>query len=486
MRMNYCNIFKISSIVCIFLLFTSCGKTPGSISAPNIPAEIKEPLKGAEIITDNEYEHLTASKRLKVLSKNEVDKDLLMTGAQVGLDINTVSEFIQNHPDAKDLLPQDNFEQNISEEENVYNNNIQGRSFALNDNYTKIHVLAKSIESIQNDYYSSNSALNLISTTSGTANVNSCDTAEIPYILSIIDWSLKGKVPCIKNQSIRGTCTAFATTTAIETLLAKMNQQYLPLSEQGLYAYGKMFWPINGPYDDGFNVYLYLKKSREEGFRISFSKDWTYNLSTARRVRNSQFEDSCQNYDEFCSETAHQGKLYCAKTHENYYVCGHVTQVTDLSRGVQIKNYVELWNPLNRQNSIDQLKQYLQLGFPGIGEFVILTRFYLNVFGFVMPLSTHVIDHEIQYGNHAMAIVGYISSEQIKYLFDKSVSTTPENKSFSLHLPDAIKDSKEGFFIFSNSWGTNWGDSGYVYLPESYLLKYTNYLAVVLEYDYKE
>lgn len=473
-------------IICILLFVSSCGKNSGSISAPNLPAEIKEPLKGSELISEEEYDHLIASKRLKVLSKNEVDKDLLITGAQVGLDINTVSEFVKEHPDLKELLPEDNSSQFMNEGENLEKTNAQGRTFYLNDNYSKLHILAKSIENIQSDYYSSKSALNSISLQSNTNPVSSCDSMEIPQILSLIDWPLKGKVPCIKNQAIRGTCTAFATTTALETLLAKMNQKYLPLSEQGLYAYGKMFWPINGQYDDGYNVYLYLKKSREEGFRIPFSRDWTYNVSTARKVINNQFEDSCKNYGEFCSETAHQGKLYCAKTHDNYYVCGHVTQVNDLSLGVQIKNYVELWNPLNRQNSIDQLKQYLQLGFPGIGEFVILTRFYLNVSGFVMPLSSQVIDHEIQYGNHAMAIVGYISHDQIKDLAEKSLNPTAGKDKLSLYLPDAVKDSKEGFFVFSNSWGNNWGDLGYVYLPESYLLKYTNYLAVVLEYDYKE
>jgi C1A family cysteine protease len=61
----------------------------------------------------------------------------------------------------------------------------------------------------------------------------------------------------------------------------------------------------------------------------------------------------------------------------------------------------------------------------------------------VMPDVTR----EYLRGGHAVCMVGY--DDKIKF-----------------------KDGKMGGFIVRNSWGENWGDNGYFYMPYSFALSY--------------
>ncbi len=55
---------------------------------------------------------------------------------------------------------------------------------------------------------------------------------------------------------------------------------------------------------------------------------------------------------------------------------------------------------------------------------------------------------EMRGGGHAVHVTGYLSNERL-----------------ATRLPKAPPGAGGGYFIVKNSWGTCFGDAGYVYLP---------------------
>ncbi len=102
---------------------------------------------------------------------------------------------------------------------------------------------------------------------------------------------------------------------------------------------------------------------------------------------------------------------------------------------------------LNVSKDLKAIKSAVSQGYPVAISLRIFDSF-LPVSGFIPRPSSQEIE-ENQYGNHAMVVCGYSDEEKI--------------------------------FVVRNSWGTNFGDQGYCYIPYSYFEDFLNMACIITE-----
>ena len=86
------------------------------------------------------------------------------------------------------------------------------------------------------------------------------------------DFPLKRSMTCVKNQSRRGTCTAFAMAGAMETEIKHKTNREINLSEQMLYFYNEIYGNFLGRYTYGVNTTRAIKKLKEKIFKFPLRK----------------------------------------------------------------------------------------------------------------------------------------------------------------------------------------------------------------------
>jgi C1A family cysteine protease len=283
-------------------------------------------------------------------------------------------------------------------------------------------------------------------------------------LISNFEWPLKSFASCIKDQGIRGTCTAFSVIGAMETLISKKQNQSTNFSEQALYFKGKGFLDPNSPDSDGFAANYFLDNfQNNSGFLVPYENQWDYNLSPGRDSE-SDFSNSCgSSYSEFCSNSASQGKLVCTKPSSGSSQCGYLSQVKSPSAGARISNSISFLDTGNVSQSLKKAVDYLNKGIPVIVETTLTERFYIPDHGFVAEPSSS--DHTS--GGHSTLAVGYISEQQIQNF-----------------LPSRHVSGNGGYFIIKNSWGPFIGDAGYFYVSFKYLLKYVYSLFAIQDVEF--
>ncbi len=279
-------------------------------------------------------------------------------------------------------------------------------------------------------------------------------------LISNFDWPLKTLASCVKHQGIRGSCTAFSVIGAIEILIGQKYNLVINLSEQALYFRGKGFLDSYSPDSDGFSAQLYLEEFERNGsYRVSYEKDWNYNLSSERKSQ-SDFTKSCSaDYKEFCSNSPGQGRLYCTNPTADPIQCGYLSQIKSLTVGAKVVDFDSFLDMSNAASSLQKAIGYLKDGIPVVLEATLTRGFYAPYHGYVPEPTAN--DKTV--GGHSMLVVGYISESNLQ-----------------TSLPSRVVTGNGGFFIVKNSWGPGIGDAGYFYVSFKYLEKYAYSLFAIL------
>jgi len=283
----------------------------------------------------------------------------------------------------------------------------------------------------------------------------SCENHTAKGAYANFNWPTKYYATCVKDQGNRGTCGAFGILGALESGVALKYQRWVNLSEQDLYNHVKMtWWPSH--YGDGINTHGVWQKMLEKNYLVPFESQWDYNPSPSRTSDDvtQTYHHSCDGYSEACSDTNHQGQLYCM-TYNEFRYCYYTSPPNPMNSGFRAAAETEVWdfNNLDRSMAMTLLAVIFQSPLV-ISLDVVPTFDNPDADGYVRYLNP---DGKSR-GGHILEVTGFVGNSDLHARF-------PHNPP-----PDG---SGGGYLIIKNSWGLCWGDAGYVYLPLDWVRAHT-------------
>ena len=280
-------------------------------------------------------------------------------------------------------------------------------------------------------------------------------------------WPLKHFTTPVKQQGMRGTCWGFAAVAGLESREMVVSDRTLNLSEQYFVNKNKHDYD-HSEYEEGYSAEYALQNFLDHGEKIPGEGAWSYNQSYGRpstaadpgvEGTKASFAGACNNYDDYCSETAHQSPRFCTTFDGNTF-CGSKTfTVINQAGGVTSSSTTNVWdNAWESKNAQTRLNHFpfyavralLASGQALLGSFDVYSGFDHPVAGgFVTDLSENA-----GRGGHVVLLVGFIS-----------------NLDMHTRLPNAPDGAGGGYFLVKNSWGCGAADAGYYYLPVNYVTK---------------
>jgi hypothetical protein len=265
-------------------------------------------------------------------------------------------------------------------------------------------------------------------------------------------YPLKWLQTATKSQGNRGSCTSFAVTAAVECVIARDYGQWVNLSEQMLYNRSKQAWQPS-TYGDGSNASIVLNMMFLSGFQYPFEFRWDYNPSNNRIDVGSFYLNSCAPYmGEQCSDANHQADEVCT-TVNGWTYCAYAVPPSSIpgDSDYGILPATSILDP--GIVGITWAKACLLLGDPLVFSVTVPSNSMdsdpLETSGGYVPFFAF----EGNIGAHCMLLVGWVP-----------------NALLPLGAPPG---DGGGYFIVKNSWGSNYGDGGYIYVSADWFALWT-------------
>jgi hypothetical protein len=279
----------------------------------------------------------------------------------------------------------------------------------------------------------------------------------------LIDFPLKWCVTSIKDQGTRWTNTAFAITGAVEAIVARDQGRWTNLSEQTLYCKATQEWsPLVGTKLSVASVLEDMSgyDKLDPTFVYPWESSWDYNRSPARIVVGSSiawwYERSCWGTDtlpsyagEYCSDAIHQAPLYNAPSQHGGTYLAHLKPVP-VPPDARFRVVGSQCLTGGGSLSLELVRAALLLKIPVIASVAApynMRSDHMDGSG-ILPYPPYG-----SIGTHCLLLVGYVPNA---------------------HLPPGTPPgSGGGYFVCKNSWGTDYGDGGYCYASDDWLLSRT-------------
>nr|WP_228731331.1 C1 family peptidase [Clostridium zeae] len=181
-----------------------------------------------------------------------------------------------------------------------------------------------------------------------------------------------------------------------------------------------------------------------------------------RLIEGTVYEDSGASIRDICAALTKYG--VCEESLFPY----NITKFTETPSVLADKNALQYTiNSYHRITSVEEVKQALANLLPvllGINVYESFEK--VGKSGLVpMPGSSESV-----LGGHAVLLVGYVDG-----------ATTVNNASQKLCSLIKKKTTSQGYFILRNSWGTDFADKGYMYLPYEVFEKVKNDIWVIIQ-----
>ncbi len=281
------------------------------------------------------------------------------------------------------------------------------------------------------------------------------------------NWPLKYYTTSPKDQGGRGSCVAFAVIAALETQVALKYGKWVNLSEQQVYNRYLFDWyPTSRAFGDGADSIEFLQKMDNTDYAVPLERNWNYNPSSYRieqEISDTYFyscdltQEGNPPYTEACSETNHQSAASCYMNTPSLY-CLYSRPSNTNTTGYQVTDFDVLWNT---DASADASASGFALMKAALLDKKPVVLGILALPSFRNPNTSGYVDYvgnedDVSSGHHAVLATGFINNSEL-------VSK----------LPFVQPGEGGGYVIIKNSWGSCWGDSGYAYLPYSWVLDYT-------------
>ncbi len=229
----------------------------------------------------------------------------------------------------------------------------------------------------------------------------------------------KGYVSPVRNQNPYGSCWAFSTIGAAESSLLRQNmadRDIIDLSERQLVYYFYNYKDIDDPLKNTLNDYMLMKASSGSNIYDNGGNVFLAGMFLANWSGGVGLE-SLVPYDGIAKELSEGSKLDASLCFEDF---AHLQQIRCIS-----------------QKNREQIQQAI-VDYGSVSVSLYYDASYLNGYAFYNNVNTST--------NHAVLIVGYDN--------DYSVENFKEGR----------RPSKNGAWLVKNSWGTNFGDNGYIWV----------------------